>query len=123
MSRASGRPDSTTAPMMITAIATTTMPSTPSIRSRRLAGMSLGSRPLSTTQDCWKNNCHGAMLVPMLADSRIRNVAESRPPGSTQSPPEKARATSLQSGLAISTSGTNTRLNAAITSATRSHAQ
>ena len=41
--------------------------------------MSLMSRPLSTTELCWKKTCQGVMVVPMLARITKSRVVEKPP--------------------------------------------
>src|SRR3972149_9437396 len=82
--------------------------------------MSFSSSSLSTTALCWKNNIHGAMVVPMLAIINVRRPAV-RPAGKLGE--TMLRVTSLQLGFARKAAGMYTRLRRQKTSVILSKVQ
>jgi hypothetical protein len=81
--------------------------------------ISLTVSPLSTTEDCWKNNIHGAMVVPRFA--RITYIkSELTPPGICHEAKLFATAPQWRCGTK-KTSGIKTRLNAAMLKLIHSH--
>ena len=73
-------PLSTVPVTMTMKTATNTVKKAPTRVSNLPQAMSFSFRPLSTTEDCWKNSIHGAMVVPMLA-IRKKNSWPLNPPG------------------------------------------